>query len=130
MASKCTNLRSSLTYNTSETLMRHEQQECDTSDTLTTWARHECYTNDTSATRVKNFNFVTTRVKTYFHNLLFTIWQLKDYKERTNFILRTAFWKCIFSMRLKGAPQKLNFLMETWNIHSFKQVIQCCQYLH
>ena len=36
-------------------------------------------------------------------------------KERNNFILRTTFWKCLGSMpkmRLKSAPQKLNFFME------------------
>ena len=83
----------------------HEQHECNTSVTLAirvrhecTQVRHECYTNDTSATRAKNFDFAATRVKTYFHILIFTIWQVKDYKERNNFILRTTFWKCLFSM--------------------------------
>ena len=33
---------------------------------------------------------------------------MKDYKEKNNFKLRTTFWKI---MRLKSAPQKLNFLM-------------------
>ena len=34
---------------------------------------------------------ITTRVKTYFHIHIFTMWQLKDYKEGNNFILSTAF---------------------------------------
>ena len=35
---------------------------------------------------------------------------MKDYKERANFILRTTFC-CHVKMRLKSAPQKLNFVM-------------------
>ena len=69
---------------TSATRVRHKRHEYDISAKR---ARHECYTNDTSATRAKNFD-----------TLIFTIWQVKDYKERNNFILRTTFWKCLFSM--------------------------------
>ena len=39
---------------------------------------------------------------------------MKDYKERKNFILRIIFWKCLVpipKLRLKSAPQKLNFAM-------------------
>ena len=40
---------------------------------------------------------------------MFTIWQVKDYKERNNFILKDTFWKesANAKMRLKGAPQKV-----------------------
>ena len=31
---------------------------------------------------------------------------MKDYKERHNFILRTAFWKCLVPMPLKNVTQK------------------------
>ena len=60
---------------------------------------------------MKNFDFDNNifshkKVKPYFHIAIFTIWQVKEYKEKNNFILRTNFW-----MRLKNAPQKLNFLM-------------------
>ena len=34
---------------------------------------------------------MTTRVETFFHNPTFTIWEVKDYKERNNFILNTTF---------------------------------------
>ena len=81
------NERSSLIYKTSA---RHERHECDTSDTSatqTTRVRHEW----------KILILTMTRVKTYFHTLTFTIWQVKDYKERENFVLRITFSKCLFS---------------------------------
>ena len=56
---------------------------------------------------MKNVELITARVKTDFHTPIFTIWQMEDYKERNNFILRTDFWKCLFPMRLKSTPQKL-----------------------
>ena len=66
---------SSLIYNTSA---RHERHECDTIE--------------------KILILITTRMKTYFHIPIFTMWQVKDYKERNNFILRTTFWKCLVPM--------------------------------
>ena len=78
--------------------MQHKWHESDTSETRATQLRRKCYTNDTSATRVKNFDFVMTRIKTYFHTLIFTIWLVKDYKERNNRIPRTTFWKCLFAL--------------------------------
>ena len=53
-------------------------------------------------------------MKTCFHNPVLAIWQMKDYKERNNFILRTTFLEMVHShakMRLKSAPQKLNLAM-------------------
>ena len=56
-------------------------------------------------------------MKTYFHTPIFTISQVKDYKEKNNFILRTTFCKCLIhgysyaKMQLKNAPQKLNNVM-------------------
>ena len=94
------NFRSSLIYNTSA---RHERHECDTSDTCATQVRHESYMNDTSATRVKNFFLITTRVKTYFHTLIFTLWQVKDYKEgngNVSFPCQNAFQKCTTNTKL------------------------------
>ena len=58
--------------------------------------------NDTSAIWTmrerhewKNFDFGNARVKTYFHTHILAISQMKDYKERNDFILRTNFWKCL-----------------------------------
>ena len=83
-----------------EIRMRDERHECDTSDTSATQVRHECYTNNASATQVKNFDFDNDTNKTYFHfhTSIFAIWQVKDYKERNNFIRRTTFWKRLFPM--------------------------------
>ena len=116
-------VRSSLIYNTSA---RHERHEFNTSAKLATLVRNEWDTSNTSATRVrqkctrvlherhkyntsatrtawvrpewKTLILIRKRVKTYFHTLIFTIWQVKDYKERNNFMLRTTFWKCPVSM--------------------------------
>ena len=84
------------------TQMRHKQHKCDTSATRVRQEQHECNTSATGPTRVrhgwKTLILITTLVKTYFHTLTFTIWQVKDYKERNNFILETTFWKCLVSM--------------------------------
>ena len=119
--------RSSLIYNT---CARHERHECDTSDTNVTrvqhypheWdtsatpVQHECYTNDTSAIQVKNLDFDNSTSKNIFSHpyIYYMASERLFYKMRNNFILRTTFWKCLFHaiMRLKSAPQKLNFLME------------------
>ena len=46
----------------------------------------------------KTFDFdnYTTPVKIYFHIPVFTIWQVKDFKERNNFILSTTFRSASF----------------------------------
>ena len=77
------------TRNTSVTPVRNEQHECDTSASRTTRVRHEW----------KILILTMTRVKIYFHTLIFTTWQVKDYKERNNFILRTTIWKCLVSIQ-------------------------------
>ena len=56
--------------------MLHERQKCDTSE--------------------KILILITTRVKTYFYIPIFTIWQVKDYKKRNNFILSTTFGNASF----------------------------------
>ena len=43
-----------------------------------------------------DFDNYTTPVKTYFHIPKFTIWQVKDFKERNNFILSTTFRSASF----------------------------------
>ena len=63
----------------------------DTSDTNATRVRHKRHERHEWKTLV----LITTQMKTYFHTPIFTIWQVKDYKERNNFILRTTFWKCL-----------------------------------
>ena len=65
---------------TKVTQIQHKQHECNTSATRVLHKRHECNT--------RTLILTTTRLKTYFHS---PIWQVKDYKERNNFILRTTF---------------------------------------
>ena len=99
-----------------QTRVTRMQHECNTSDTNATRKPHECHTsatqvrceyyaNDTGVTRALHQQHesntsenITTQVKTYFHTPIFTIRQVKDYKERKNFILRIAFWKCLVLM--------------------------------
>ena len=73
-----------LFYNASA---RHVRHQCDTSETRAKRVRHESYTSDTNATRTKNFDFDNETNE-------LAIWQMEDYKERNNFILRTTPWKC------------------------------------
>ena len=40
---------------------------------------------------MKNFDFDNDTSKNIFYTLIFTIWQVKDYKRRDNFIQRTTF---------------------------------------
>ena len=55
------------------------------------WEKQAWDTNDTSATQIKILFLITARVKTYFHIPILALWQVKDYEERNNFILRTTF---------------------------------------
>ena len=83
--------------NTSETRATPVGYNCDTSATRMTLMKHECYMNDTSAVRVKKkLILITARVKTNFHTPIFTIWQVKDYRERNNFTLSTNFGNASF----------------------------------
>ena len=90
------------TSNTSATRVKHEQRECNTSATRILRKRNEYDTSATRTTQVwhewKVLTLITTLVKAYFHTLIFAIWQVKDYKERNNFFLRTIVWKCLVSM--------------------------------
>ena len=86
--------RSSLLYNTSA---RHEWYESYTNDTV----RCECNTNDTSATQVENLDFDNdTSENIFLHPYISYLakLQMRDNKERNNFIPRTIFWKCLVPM--------------------------------
>ena len=75
---------SSLLSNTSA------RRECDTSATRV-W--HEWDTSDTIAAQVlQKRHECDTGEKPL---LKVTIWQVTDYKEKNNFILKTTFWKCL-----------------------------------
>ena len=84
--------------NTSETRVTQVRHKCNTSATRTTRVWHECSTNDRSATLVRNFDFDNDTSENIFHTPILAIWQMKDYNERNNFILRNTFWKCLVPM--------------------------------
>ena len=90
------------TSDMSHTNATRVRQECNISETRAPRVPHKCDTSAKGMTQVRNkwkfLILITTRVKTYYHTVIFTIWQVKDYKERKYFILRITFWKCLFSM--------------------------------
>ena len=100
--------------------MRHKfytskknQQKCDTSNTQTTRVLYECYTNDTRATQVKNFDFDNDTSKNIFLHLYIYYMaserlQGEEQFHSKNYLLEMP--RSHAKMRLKSAPQKLNFL--------------------
>ena len=119
------NIWSSLIYSTSAWHKRHEcnttatlatrvRHKCDTSATWTTRVQHEWYTNDTSATRVKNFDFDNDTSKNIFsHHCIYYMaserLQGEEQFHSKNYLLEMSRFHA--KMRLKSAPQKLNFLI-------------------
>ena len=83
------------TNDTSATRAVRLHRKCDRSVTRITRVQQERCMNDTSATRVKKFDFDN---KTSENTLILVVWQMKDYKEKNSFILRTTFWKCLSPM--------------------------------
>ena len=110
----------------------------DTSDTIATQElqeRRECYTSDTSATRVGNFDFDKDTSKIIFsHPYISYTQQMKDGKNRNNFILRTAFWKCLSRMpKCIWKVHHKNYHKNYWVItmlDSFRNFAYVCSYLH
>ena len=102
------------TSSTLATRVRHKWDTSDTSATRTTRVQHECYKNDTSVTRVKNFDFDNDTGKNIFsHSYIYymasEILQRKEQFHTTNYLLELSCFHA--KMRLKSAPQKLNFLI-------------------
>ena len=91
------------------------QHKCDTSATRTKRVRNKCYTNGKSATRVKNFDFDNNTSKNIFshpHIYYMASERLQEEEQfhSKNYLLEMSRFHA--KMRLKSAPQKLNFLME------------------
>ena len=84
------------------------------SATLATGVRHECFTNDTSATRLKNFDFhndISKNIFSHPYNYYIASERLQGEEQfhSKNYLFEMP---CSHAkMRLKCAPQKLNFLM-------------------
>ena len=96
---------------TQMTRMRHE---CDTSDTSATRVLHEPHKCDTSATQVKNFDFDNETSKNIFsHPYIYYMAseRLQGEEQFHSKYYRLEMPLSYTKMRLKSAPQKLNFLM-------------------
>ena len=96
------------------TRVRHERSECNTSATLATRVQREGYTNDTSATQMKNFGFDNDTGKNisshrYIYYMASERLQEEEQFHTKNYLLEMSCFHA--KMRLKSAPQKLNFLM-------------------
>ena len=76
--------------------------------------RHECYMNDTSSTRVKKFDFDNDTGKNIFSHP-YTYYMASETRQgEEQFHTKNYLWEMSrfhAKMRLKSAPQKLNFLM-------------------
>ena len=100
--------------NMSATLATRVWHEWDTSNTSATQVRQECYTNNTNTTRVKNFDFDNGTGKNifshlYIYNMAGERLQGEKQFHTKNYLLEMSRFHA--KMRLKSAPQKLNFLM-------------------
>ena len=99
----------SLFYNTSADT---SDTSADTSDTSATRVRHECYTNGRSATRVKNFDFDNDASENIFSDFYIYYMTSERLQREEQFHSKNFFLEMPRSpakMRLKSAPQKLNF---------------------
>ena len=105
------------TSDTSATRTTEMQHQCDASDTSATRARHERHKCDTSATRttrVGNFDFDNDTSKNIFSHpyIYYTAserLQAEQQFHSRNCLLEMPRFHA--KMRLKSAPQKLNFLI-------------------
>ena len=103
------------TSDTNETQATQVRHKCDTSATRTTRVQHECYRTNTSETRVKDFDFDNDTSKNIFsHPYIYYMaserLQGEEQFHTKNYLLEMSRFHA--KMRLKSAPQKLNFLME------------------
>ena len=77
---------------------------------ITTQVQHGCDTSASRTTRVRHewkiLILITARGKTHLHNPIVTIWQMKDYKKKGNFITRTKYLvpipKCPWKVHTKN----------------------------
>ena len=102
----------------------------DTSPTRTTRVRHECYTNDTRATRVKNVDFDKGTNENIFPHPYISYManerlQGEEQFHSKNYLLEMP--RSHAKIRLKSAPQKLNFVMAKAISKSY--ILDCsCKY--
>ena len=109
--------RSSINYNTSARHERHERDTNETSATRVLHERHECDTSATRTTQVRHewkvLILIVTRVKTFLHPYIYYVaserLQGEEQFRSKNYLLEMPCFHA--KMRLKSAPQKLDFLM-------------------
>ena len=94
--------------------MTRVQHKCNTSATRATRVQQKCYTKYTSVTRVKKFDFVKGTSKTisshpYIYYMASERLQKYEEFDSKNYHLEVP--RFYAKIRLKDAPQKLNFLM-------------------
>ena len=92
--------------------MRYKQHERGTSETR---VGHGCYTNGTSMTRVKNFDFDNDMSENIFSQSYINYMAIERLQEEEQYHSKNYLLEIPLShvkMRLKSAPQKLNFLMQ------------------
>ena len=105
------------TSDTSATRATEMQHQCDASDTSATRARHERHKCDTSATRttrVGNFDFDNDTSKNIFSHPYIYYTASERLQGEQQFHSRNCLLEMPrfhAKMRLKSAPQKLNFLI-------------------
>ena len=109
-------IQSKLQYEcqTRATRMRHKCEMSDTSETRTTRMRHQHYKNDTSKTLAKKFDFDNGTSENIFshsfiHYMTNERLQGEEQFHSTNYL--SEMFCSHAKMRLKSAPQKLNFVM-------------------
>ena len=86
----------------------------DTSNTSATGLRHECYTKNTSATRVENFDFDNDTSENILSHPCISYMANERLQGEEQFYSKHYLLEMPCShakMRLKSAPQKLNFVM-------------------
>ena len=100
--------------------------------------RPECYKNDASATRVKNFHFDNDTSENIFSNTYIYISYIANERlqgeeqfHSKNYLLEMS--RSHAKMRLKSAPQKLNFVKGEAIAESYALDCTCkcpCTFLH
>ena len=100
--------------NTSSTLVTRVRYKWDVINTSATQVRHKCCKNDTSATQAKTFDFDNDTSKNIFshpHIYYMASERLQEEEQfhSKNYHLEMPPFHA--KIRLKGAPQKLNFLV-------------------
>ena len=112
------------------------QHKCNKDATRTTQAQHECYTSNANEKQVKNVDFDNGTSKNIFSQTYIYYMASKKLLGEEQFLSKDCLLEMSFfqpKMRLKIAPQKLNFLMAKAISKSCTLDCSCvhpCTFLH